>query len=477
MRAIADPHSPRLPAHTAGDRRRLLFGNFRDILHTHTLATDAAIATVLLGLSTGWLVWVGPADWEEAVFQLAIIGPLAWRRSHPSAVFCVMAALGLAQWLLGYRLIGAAALLVALYTVAVHESRARAMAASAVMEIGAVMAATRWRPAATVPRSFLFLTATVVASLFAGLTVRSGSEYMGWLAERAERLEIERDQQASLGAAAERARIAREMHDIVAHSLSVVVTLADAASIASRSDPVAAGDAMEQVSRVGRQALTDMRSLMGVLRTSVAVGSPGVGSPGVGVGSPGVAVGSQGDSGAELSPMPTIDRIDDLARSVRSTGLAVSVAQSGAAFAVGAGVELTLYRIAQEALTNTLKHAGASKVAVTLNYDRPRLELRVTDDGSTPPAPEGAKSSTNADLGTGGHGIQGMRERARLHGGTLVAGPAEGGGWVVSATVFDTTTASEAIALDTATASEATALDTATASEATAPDTTTAAPF
>jgi signal transduction histidine kinase len=158
-----------------------------------------------------------------------------------------MSAVAFAQWALGYRLIGDASLLIALYTVAVHESRARAVAASAVMEIGAVMAATRWRPAATTPRSILFLTATVVAGLFAGLTVRSGSEYMGWLAERAERLEVERDQQASLGAAAERARIAREMHDIVAHSLSVVVTLADAASIVSRSDPVRATEAMEQV--------------------------------------------------------------------------------------------------------------------------------------------------------------------------------------------------------------------------------------
>ena len=136
-----------------------------------------------------------------------------------------------------------------------------------VLELGAALAATRWVPAGTVPRSFLFLTATVVAALFAGLTVRSGSEYMGWLAERAERLEIERDQQKAIGAAIERTRIAREIHDIVAHSLSVVITLADAASVTNASDPARATETMRQASEVGRQALGDMRTVLNVLRT------------------------------------------------------------------------------------------------------------------------------------------------------------------------------------------------------------------
>jgi signal transduction histidine kinase len=369
------------------------------------------MAASLLALSTEWLVWSRSFDWQRALVQLAVIAPLVWRRSHPTAVFCVMSAVAFAQWALGYRLIGDASLLIALYTVAVHESRARAVAASAVMEIGAVMAATRWRPAATTPRSILFLTATVVAGLFAGLTVRSGSEYMGWLAERAERLEVERDQQASLGAAAERARIAREMHDIVAHSLSVVVTLADAASIVSRSDPVRATEAMEQVSAVGRQALTDMRTLIGVLRTDIA--------------------------DVELTPGPTIDRLDDLFDRVRATGLDVTVERAGQPFALGAAIKLTLYRIVQEALTNTLKHAQATKVAIVLRYESPVVELHVTDDGTSAAAdPAGGRT------GLGGHGIEGMRERASLHEGTLRAGPLEGGGWVVAATVCDAAPAS-----------------------------------
>ncbi len=392
----------------AGEQRRPLFENLRRIVHSHALLTDALMAAGLLALSTGWLAWTHLINWERALVQLAVVAPLVWRRTNPTAVFFIMSLIAFAQWALGYKLIGDASLLVALYTVAVHESRSRALLASAVMEVGTVMAATRWHPAGTVPRSLLFLTATVVAALFAGLTVRSGSEYMGWLAERAERLEIERDQQASLSAAAERARIAREMHDIVAHSLSVVITLADAASTVSRSDPARASEAMQQVSDVGRQALTDMRSLIGVLRTDMVED--------------------------ELAPAPSLDQLGDLVDRVRATGLAVTVQEQGDRFALGSATALTLYRIAQEALTNTLKHARASNVTILLRYERPFISIDVTDDGAT------AETAPSADgPGFGGHGIQGMRERARLHEGTLHAGPRDGGGWAVSATIRDST--------------------------------------
>jgi hypothetical protein len=196
-----------------------LFGAGRRLIHSHAVATDGLLAAGVLCLSTLWLVLSPFAGVGAACLQAGLIVPLIWRRSYPMLVFLVISALALTQWLLGDRLLGDVALLISLYTVAVHESRPRALLATGVLEVGAALAADRWVPAGTVPRSFLFLTATVVAALFAGLTVRSGSEYMGWLAERAERLEIERGQQKPLGAAIERARIAREMHDIVAHSL------------------------------------------------------------------------------------------------------------------------------------------------------------------------------------------------------------------------------------------------------------------
>ena len=152
------------------------------------------------------------------------------------------------------------------------------------LELGAVLAAIRWQPAGTVPRSFLFLSATVVAALFAGLTVASGSRYLAWLAERARRLELERDQQATIAAAAERTRIARELHDIVSHSLSVVITLADAAAVVSGPIlPAASGD--DRGLRARQQALADMRALLGVLRTDEPAAElapqPGLGELGV----------------------------------------------------------------------------------------------------------------------------------------------------------------------------------------------------
>jgi signal transduction histidine kinase len=373
-----------------------LFGSVRRVVHAHPLQTDALMAGALLALSTLWLVTSVFSGPRTALVQAALIVPLVWRRSSPTVVFAVVSAVGLAQWLLDYRLIGDVALLVALYTVAVHESRVRTAIAAGVLEVGAVVAATRWVPAGTVPRSLVFLTATVVAALFAGLTVRSGSEYLTWLDERAMRLEIERDQQAAIGAALERARIAREMHDIVAHSLSVVITLADAASVAGRSDPTQAAQAMQHVSAVGRQALGDMRAMIGVLRTE--------------------------DVGPELGPQPDLAQLGELFDRVRATGLVVTMAYEGEPFPLGNATELTVYRILQEALTNTIKHASAAEVRVVVRYAHPFVDLTVADDGSGSAPPRG-----------GGHGIEGMRERANLHGGWVSAGPGSGQGWIVTA--------------------------------------------
>jgi signal transduction histidine kinase len=384
--------------HLSTDVDRGLFGGVRRVVHSHALETDALLAMVLLALSTLWLVTSLFSGVRIALVQVALIVPLVWRRTNPTAVFVVVSTVALMQWLLDYRLVGDIALLVALYTVAVHESRLRTLLATAVLEVGAVLAATRWFPAGTVPRSIVFLTATVVAALFAGLTVRSGSEYMDWLAERAARLEVERDQQSAIGAALERGRIAREMHDIVAHSLSVVITLADAATLSITSDPAQAADAMHHASAVGRQALGDMRTMIGVLRTE--------------------------DLGVELGPQPDVGQLGDLFERVRATGLAVTMDVVGEPFALGAATELTVYRILQEALTNTIKHASATTVHVVLRYAHPLIELSVVDDG------HGAASP-----GPGGHGIEGMCERAGLHGGSLSAGPSPGHGWVVSATL------------------------------------------
>ncbi len=384
---------------------RSLFGQGRRIAHAHPLAIDTLVAAVLLVVCTVWLAQSDFASLHAGLVQAVLIAVIAVRRVWPTGVFLAASAIGFAQWLLGFPLLGDVALLVALYTVVAHQSRARALLAAGVMEVGAVMAAARWEPAGTLPRSLLFLTATVVAALFAGMTAASGSRYLAWMDERARRLEIERDQQATIAAAAERTRIARELHDIVSHSLSVVITLADAAALVSRADPGQGAEAMAEVSEVGRHALSDMRAMLGVLRTD----------------EPSAAQAGR----APQPPQPGVGQLGALMERIQATGLDVSLSVDGTPFPVGAAAELTAYRIVQEALTNTLRHAAARHAWVTISYDEPEVRILISDDGS--PAV--------AAVASGGHGIDGMRERAALHRGALRAGPADGGGWLVEATL------------------------------------------
>ena len=181
-----------------------------------------------------------------------------------------------------------------------------------------------------------------------------------------------------------------------------MITLADAAAVVSRADPARGAEAMTEVSEVGRLALTDMRAMLGVLRTD--------------------------EPAAGLAPQPGIGDLSALVERVRATGLPVDLAVEGTPFPLGAAAELTAYRIVQEALTNTLRHAAAGRASVTIVYDEPQVRVRVTDDG-TAKAHDG-----QAPGGHRGHGIDGMRERAALHGGTLRAGPFPQG-WLVEATL------------------------------------------
>jgi signal transduction histidine kinase len=394
----AGPRRPGMATQPPDEITRGLFSSGRRVVRTHPLATDTLVAAVLLALSTVWLAGSGFLSLRAVLVQTALCAAIAGRRIRPSAVFLLTSALAFGQWLLGFPLMGDAALLVALYTVAAHQSRIRAVLAAGLLEVGAVLAAVKWEPAGTPERSLLFLTATVIAALFAGLTAASGSRYLAWMDERARRLEVERDQQAEIAAAAERTRIARELHDIVSHSLSVVITLADAAAIVSRADPGRGAEAMTDVSEVGRRALADMRAMLGVLRTDDPLAQP-----------------------SALAPQPGVAELGALIDRVRATGLAVDLVVEGTAFPLGGAAELTVYRIVQEALTNTLRHAGARHAQVTIGYDDPDVRVRVADDG-TALQPQGPLQSQGPGQPQG-HGLDGMRERVALHGGTLRAGP------------------------------------------------------
>jgi signal transduction histidine kinase len=213
--------------------------------------------------------------------------------------------------------------------------------------------------------------------------------------DRAERLQREREDSTRVAVAEERARIARELHDVVAHSVSVMTVQAGAARLLLSTDPRRASEPLLAVEETGRQALAEMRRLLGILR--------------------------QDGAGPVLEPQPGLADLPALAATVREAGLPVTLTVAGDARPLPAGVELAAYRITQEALTNTLKHAGSARADVTVRYEQDAVVLEICDDG-------------RATGGAGpGHGIVGMKERAALYGGSAQAGPAPGGGYSVRA--------------------------------------------
>ncbi|MEP6981823.1 MAG: sensor histidine kinase, partial [Nakamurella sp.] len=359
----------------------------------------AADAVLVLVLTLGTLPdAVGQdAGTTALTLHLALWLPVVFRRRAPSAVFGVVVAVALLQWFSGIELAADLALLIALYTVAAHRRRSEAVVSAAVLEVGVVLASLSWGHEDGLVRTFFQLSGVVVAALLLGTTVQSRTIGFALLQERADRLERERDQQALIAAAAERTRIAREMHDIVAHSLSVMITLADGATLTERPDDARA--AMRQVSRTGRDALADTRRVLDVLRDD--------------------------RSAATLQPAPMIDTLSTLLTAVRATGLKIEMVVHGTVFDPTPTAQATLYRIVQEALTNTVKHAAATRVRIALQYREPAVDVRIEDDGTGDSRP--------GPHPVAGHGLVGMRERAALFGGSVDAGPGPTGGWQVVA--------------------------------------------
>jgi signal transduction histidine kinase len=236
-----------------------------------------------------------------------------------------------------------------------------------------------------------FFTATVEDTTFT-MAVAVGAWALGEAA-RNRRVAIEEEAQRQLGE--ERARIARELHDVIAHSVSMIVVQAAAADDVFDERPDQAREALRSIERAGRDAMGELRRLLSAVR-------PELGDP--------------------TEPQPGLDRVDELADGLRAGGLEVAVLREGEPAPLPAGVDLSAYRIVQEALTNTLRHAQATRADVTLSYGPDALEVDVRDDGRAPPG-----------NGSGGHGLVGMRERAALLGGTLEAGPEASGGFRVHA--------------------------------------------
>jgi signal transduction histidine kinase len=391
------------------------------------IVVDSTVALGLFLVSSGWFLF-SPVSHPDLWFVAGLTLPLVLRRRAPIAVFMVIALVAFAQWTTTTPLVADSALLVALYTVTAECDWLAVVVAALTLEIGVILATEHWTPVGNYSKSLIFLTGMAAASLFAGVVVRALRSQIDWLAERATRLEFERDQQTFLAAAAERARIAREMHDVVSHNIQVMVTLADAAAVAQRSDPHRATEAMRDVSGTGRQALGDMRRLLGLLRDGDER-ADGVGTR--------VDTGATNTNMNAFAPQPGLAELDGLAERVRSTGLTVSLTQSGTPFVLSGAAELTIFRIVQEALTNAMKHAHAAHaVTISLAFANPEVRVLVVDDGRSAAAsgPNSAPTTGERRNG-GGHGVLGMAERAAAFDGALVAGPRAEGGWQVAVTL------------------------------------------
>ena len=379
----------------------------------------------------------------EVVLSAGLALPLLWRRRRPVVSFAVVSFACASQVvLIDYPLLSDVAFLLGLYALSAYASRQWVrLAGLGVGLFGAALATYRWYAVPPLP-NMLMLCMFVFAAWLLGDLMRTRRAHIAALEERAERLERERDQQARIARSAERARIAREMHDVVAHSLAIVIAQADGGRYAADTDPEAAKHALDTIGRTGRRASAEMRRLLGVLRTEAstepsegpAAGHSPEGSVESSTGPTAGAInesmaGHPPDSAApEYAPQPGVDRIPQLVQEMRSGGLSCEL-ESGDGAAeqddvLPEGLSLAAYRVVQEALTNTLKHGGPGVHAtVTVRRDDDRLLIAVQDDG------RGAAASGDG----AGHGLSGMAERVQLFGGRLRTGPRTGGGFRVRA--------------------------------------------
>ncbi|GAA2730922.1 sensor histidine kinase [Actinocorallia aurantiaca] len=296
------------------------------------------------------------------------------------------------------------ALLIAVYTVAAHLPLARSALAGLVSLIVLVVLTVQ-EGSGTGFFSFLANFGLFAGVWWLGRSLRLRRSYLAELEDRAARLEKARFADARTARVEERSRIARELHDVVAHHVSVMTVQAGAARRIMERDPASAREAIETIEQVGRTTLSEMRRIVGVLRTERDLAA----------------------SAAELTPQPGTQDLTGLVEQLRETGLAVQLEVGGQPRDLSTGVDLAVYRLVQEALTNCLKHAGPhARAWVHLEYSDRDLTLEVADDG------QGASEATCADPGPG-HGLVGMRERVALYGGELRIGPRAGGGFEVRA--------------------------------------------
>ena len=382
----------------------------RGLLHWNQDLADVgmALALAFFALSTAVRDHYRLDPVSVALLLLQTL-PIAFRRRNPMRILVITGSAITLYSLLGYLGAnglgdsnGAYGVVVAFYTVAAHEPRRRAIVAAGVTAACVLISFAAYAAFDSISGWTANMSVTYLSFGLAWLigdNLRVRRAYTKQLEDRAAQLEREREEKAEQAVTDERARIARELHDVVAHYVSVMVVQSAGARRIADKDPAAAKGALEAVEAAGRTALAEMRRMLEILRTD----DPGMG------------------------PQPGLGEIDRLIGHVREAGLPVEYSVEGAACCLPAGMDLAAYRIVQEALTNTVKHGGRATAHVTVRYTTDTLEIEVIDDG------RGAAAPLLPGADSGGHGLIGMKERVGLFGGELHAGPILTGGYRVFA--------------------------------------------
>jgi signal transduction histidine kinase len=334
---------------------------------------------------------------------VAVFAPLPLRRRYPEAVLGAVLAAFIAVSALGFRGPAELPLVLTTYSVASSSDRDRSRIALAVVTCGALLAAVV-APGGPLTGSLIGNPLIVLAAWLIGDNVRNRREYARGQAERAAEREREREERIHRAAADERLRIARELHDVVAHSMSIIAVQSGVGRMVIESQPEEARKALQVIETTSRQALNELRLLLGVLRRP-------------------------DDASSRLEPAPTLSDLDALLGQAAQSGVVVRLRHEGVARDLPPGVDLSAYRIIQEALTNIVRHVGPATADLVIGYRRDEVDIEVCDDGGRRPAGAGIASGSNS----GGQGLVGMRERVALFGGHLTAGAVKGGGFRVVA--------------------------------------------
>jgi signal transduction histidine kinase len=396
---------PRLPQQTADG-----------LLGVLVTAWQLGLLLVVRAYEGGRLQYAKPGG--VAVLLVAAQGlPLVWRRRRPLLVLVVVLVANTAYYALGLPLTGFDfALPVALYSAAAYTSQRTSLLAAAAtvasfVTLYGLAVGPFW---SSVP----FSTLAWLVAIFAGVWVwgrylQIRRAYTAELEARAERAERDREAEARRAVAAERARIARELHDVVAHHVSMMVVQAEAGPVAVEHDPARAAGAFEAIAATGRQALVEMRRLLGMLR-------------------------GEEEQAPSLAPQPGLAEVPSLVEQVGRAGLRVELVVEGPKAALPPGIDLSAYRIVQEALTNAVRHGGGGQARVLVRYGEHDLELQIENDLVPPSAAADPFRPADSPVGDrqirrSGRGLLGMRERVNLFGGELRAGSGPNGGFTVVA--------------------------------------------